>query len=108
MLEKPDHSVPFFSKSVGNIYSQRFHSPNVADFKRRLKIYSSKEKRTKPKLHPSSFLTQLSILRRIAFRAVEVVEIFGFNNVQSGIAQALLKRNQLVFVNYIFLLINRF
>ncbi len=51
------------------------------------------------RLHPFSLLVHPSNLRRIAFRAVEVVEIFGFDNVQSGFVETLLKRNQLVFVN---------
>jgi hypothetical protein len=46
-----------------------------------------------------NFVLYPSNLDRITFRAVEVVEIFGFDNVQSGIAQSLQKRNQLVFVN---------
>jgi hypothetical protein len=43
--------------------------------------YKIRQKRMKPKLHPSVFLIHSSNLRRITFRAVEVVEIFGFHNV---------------------------
>ena len=57
------------------------------------------EKRTKPKLHPSSFLIHHSNLRRIAFRAVEVVEVFGFYNAQTNTLDFLQKCDNEFFDN---------
>jgi hypothetical protein len=53
----------------------------------------------KPKLHSSSFFIHLSNLHRVTFRAVEVVKIFGFDNVLSCVGEALERLNEVVFVN---------
>jgi len=61
--------------------------------------YKFSPKIKKDEAETSSFLIYPSNLRRITFRAVEIVETFGFDNVQSDIVEPLQKRDQLIFVN---------